>query len=162
MKDGNINSKAKRNYYVDVIAFIPFLLLLISGIVMLKYHAGAPYESTAMGLSGYVWTNVHKALTIIALPLVVLHLVLHANWLKKLFTFKLKNKNKGINISLFIFFVLCVVTSLLGWLVFPDSDIAGLLLGLHNKLGIVLVVLFVVHVLIYTKWLVKMTKKVLD
>ena len=34
-------NKSVRNYYVDMLALLPFLALLVSGLVMLKYHSGA-------------------------------------------------------------------------------------------------------------------------
>lgn len=161
MNQGNNKSKAKRNYYVDIIAFVPFLLLLMSGIVMLKYHSGTPYEVENMGLSGDSWIKIHKILAVISLPIVILHLVLHLNWFKTLFTFKLKNRHRGINITLFIFFLLCASTSLFSWLIFTDSDAGKLLRGLHNKLGIILLIFFAIHVVVNFKWLKGMTMKLL-
>lgn len=161
MKQGNSKSKAMRNYYVDIIAFVPFLFLLISGIVMLKYHSGTSSEVESMGLSGDAWILAHKVLAVISLPIVMLHLVLHVNWFKKLFTLKLKNKHRGINVTLFIFFLLCASTSLLSWLVFADSDTGKLLRGLHNKLGIILLVFFAIHIVVNFKWLKGMTMKLL-
>lgn len=156
------SSKSIRNYYVDIISFLPFLFLLLTGIIMLAYHGGLPYDNETLGLDGNSWMFIHKTLTIIALPLVILHLALHFNWLKKLFTFKLKNKHRGINVTLFVLFVLCSITALLSWLIFNDSDLGQLLRGLHNKIGILLIVFFAIHLISYTGWILGMTKKLLN
>ncbi len=153
-------SKTIRNYYVDIIAFLPFLLLLISGIIMLQYHGGKAYLDETMGINGNTWIIIHKILTVISLPIVLLHLALHYNWLKKLVTLKLKNKHSGMNISIFIIFLLCASTSLLSWLIFANSNIGEALRGIHNKLGILLIVFFAIHILNYYKWIVNMTKSV--
>ena len=154
-------TKATRNYLVDMIAFLPFLLLLVTGIIMLMYHAGKPYSEETMGLTGNVWLITHKILTVIALPLIMVHLFFHYEWLKKLFTFTLKNKHKGLNITLFVLFILCVLTSLLSWLVFNDSNIGKAMKGIHNKFGILLIIFFVIHISNYFKWIVNMTKIIL-
>ena len=110
------NSKAIRNYWVDIISFLPFLLLLFSCIIMLMYHAEKPYYEETLGLNGDTWLLIHKISTLIATPLIILHLILHSDWLKKLFTLKLKNKYKRKNITLLVSFTLCLFTSLHGLL----------------------------------------------
>lgn len=161
MKKTNNQSKSTRNYYVDVIAFLPFLLLLITGIIMLGYHGGKPYDSETLGFDGNVWIFIHKTLTVIAFPIVMLHLILHFDWIKKLFTLKLKNKHRGTNVVLFLIFLICSLTALVSWLVLGDSETGNLLRGLHNKFGLLLIVFFVIHLISYTQWIVGMTKRIL-
>lgn len=155
------NSKPTRNYWVNAISFLPFLLLLISGIIMLLYHTGRPYPVETIGLNGDTWLVIHMVLSIIAVPFVVLHLYLHFDWLKKLFAFKLKNKHKRKNITLFVIFTLCVLTSLFSLFIVPDSNVRDGLRGIHNKLGLIMLVFFAIHIVNYFKWIVSMTYKVL-
>lgn len=162
MKQDKITTKSTRKYYVDIIAFLPFLLLIVTGVIMIKYHSGAPYESATFGLLGNNWIFIHKLLSVIAAPLVIIHLTLHISWIKKLFTFKLKNKHKGINITLFILFLLCSATSFLPWFIMGDSEVGNMLRGIHNKFGLLLIIFFIIHVSVYLKWIVSMTKKVFN
>lgn len=162
MNQNKKKSKATLNYYVDIIAFLPFLLLLLTGIVMLAYHGGKPYDAKTIGVDGYTWIQIHRIFTIIATPLVIFHLIMHLDWLKKLFTFKLKNKRRGVNITLFIFFLLSALTSLFSWLIFGSSNIGNALRGVHNKFGILLIIFFIIHLIVYFKWIIKMTQRVLN
>ena len=157
----NKNTKAIRNYWVDMISFLPFLFLLTTGVIMLMYHTGKPYSVETIGLNGETWMIIHKTLTVIALPLIIVHLFFHIEWLKKLFRLTLKSKYKGINVTLFVLFVLCVLTSLLSWLVFNDSNIGKAMRGIHNKFGILLIVFFVIHISNYFKWIVNMTRRIM-
>lgn len=153
-------NNSRRNYFVDIIALLPFLALLFTGAILLVYHVRKAPELETLGIDGHMWLLLHKIATVFAAPLILLHLVLHFNWLKKLFTFKLKNKNKGKNITLFVLFLLCVVTSFLSWFIYKDSATGDGLRGIHNKFGILLIVFFVLHIISYTRWLINMTRKI--
>ncbi len=153
------NTKAARNYYVDIVSFVPFLLSILSGIVMLIYHISGNSDYKIIGFGREKWLLAHQILSLIALPFIFLHLSLHSFWLKKLFSLQLKSNHKGKNITLFIVFILCVTTSLLSWLVFKDSVIGNLLRGLHNKLGVIMTLFFILHISAYSKWLINMSRK---
>ena len=155
-------NKTSQRCVVNLFSFLPFLFLLITGMIMLMYHAGNPYSLKVLGLDGNDWLFLHKTFTIISLPLIVLHLYQHLDWLKKLFTLSLKNKHKRVNVTLFVVFILCALTSLLSWLIFNDSFIGKALKGMHNKFGMLLIILFVIHIAIYSKSLLKTTKKMLE
>lgn len=155
-------SKSRINYYVDIAIFLPFLFLITTGLFMLAYHSGKPYPETILGRDGYFWIAVHQVLAAISFILVGVHLYLHFGWIKKLFSGKLKNKYRIRNLILFILFIATTLTSVLPWLLLGESDIAKLLLGLHNKIGLLLIAFFIIHLLTYFRWLAGMTKKVLN
>ncbi len=152
-------SKATRNYYLDLFTLVPFLFLLISGLVVLRYHGGTDHVVETIGLNGDIWLLVHKVCAVTVLPLIVTHLWLHAYWVKNIFSKKKKSKNNDMNISLFVVFSLCVLTAFLAWLVFSGKPVADLLREVHNKLGFALIFFFIVHLKNYFKWLLTMTKK---
>jgi len=154
-------TKSEQNYYADLIAFVPFILLLFTGIVMLGYHVGKPYSNETLRLSGYTWILAHKILTVIALPLITVHLLLHLNWIKKIFSNRQKSRHRGKNVTLLILFLLTAGTSLLSWLVVNNSETALGLRGIHNKIGILLIIFFILHLISYFKWLLTMTKRVI-
>ncbi|NPD47682.1 MULTISPECIES: DUF4405 domain-containing protein [unclassified Lentimicrobium] len=159
MKTKNNSSKAKRNYYIDIAMLLPFLMLLFTGIIMLIYHTGKPYPETSLGLDGESWLKIHVVSAIISFVLVGIHLSLHLTWFKKLFSGQLKNKYWVRNLILVIVFLFTLLTSFIPLLFLGESDAAKMMLGIHNKLGLLLIVFFFIHLLSYFKWLVNMTKK---
>lgn len=161
MKAENKLSKARRNYYLDIASLLPFLLLLFTGIIMLMYHTGKPYLETTLGRDREFWLNTHIVFGVISFVMTTIHVSLHVNWLKKLFTGKLKNKYWIRNLILLIVFSLTILTSAIPWLILDESNTASMLLGIHNKMGLLLIIFFVVHLLTYSKWLVNMTKNAL-
>lgn len=162
MKAQNNMSKSRRNYYVDIATLLPFILLLFTGIIMLIYHTGKPYLETTLGKDGDFWLDTHIVFAVISFVMIIIHLSLHLNWFKKLFIGKLKNKYWLRNLILVIVFSLTFLTSTIPWLILEESDTETLLLGIHNKLGLLLIIFFVIHLLSYLKWLVNMTKKVFN
>jgi hypothetical protein len=154
-------SKATRNYILNIVTLVPFFMLLISGIVILRYHGGEPYETMSLGMNGHTWLRAHRILALVVIPLIVIHLWFHGYWIKKLFSFKNKNKGKNndMNLILFVVFVLTVLTALISWFLFSGKPAAELLREVHNKLGFALIFFFIVHLVNYFRWLLKMTKK---
>ena len=159
---GNKISKASRNYYLNVITILPFLILILSGLIILRYHGGESYEVATIGISGHIWLTIHRILALIVIPLIILHIWLHGYWIKKLFSLKQKNKGKNndMNIALFVAFLLTMLTALLSWLIFEEKPIADLLRELHNKLGFALIFFFIVHLVNYFRWLMNMSQKI--
>lgn len=152
-------SKSKTRFYIYSIALLPYILLLTSGVIMLYYHTGASYESTFWGQDGNFWLAFHKYTMIVTTPLILLHLFVKTKWVKNFFLFKQKGKFKISNTVLFIFFLVCLFSSLSSWIVFDNSDIAILLRGIHNKFGILLIIVSLIHFGNYWKVIINQVKK---
>lgn len=152
-------SKANQNYLVELIAF---LLMIITGLIMLIYHITENDFLLILGIPKNSWLLSHKISSCIALSFVIIHLVQHVDWIKKLFTFKLKNKFKRLNTALFIVFLLTVFTAIFSWLIFPDTNISNGLKGIHSKLGFLCVILFFFHIKNYFTWIKRMTLKFIN
>lgn len=135
-------SKATRNYYVDIISLIPFLLMIGTGIIMLIYHTGKPYCTETLSINGNTWLIIHKFFSVLSFILVAIHLIIHIDWLKNLFLKKLSNKYKSINITLLIVFLLTTLTALSSWLIVSNTEVSEELRGAHNKLGLLLIIFF--------------------
>lgn len=153
-------SKATRNYYVDIISLIPFLLMIGTGIIMLIYHTGKAYCTKTLSIDGNTWLIIHEFFSVLSFILVVIHLIIHIDWLKNIFLKKSSNKYKGINITLLIVFSLTALTALSSWLIVSNTEVSEGLRGAHNKLGLLLIIFFSIHITNYFKWLVKMTNQV--
>lgn len=152
-------SKASRNYVYNLFSLFPFTFLLFTGIVVLRYHGGAPYIIETFGIDGYQWLWIHRITAIINIPIILVHLLWHLHWFKMLISLRFKGKNSGMNFTLFIVFILCAFTALLAWLVYRDSPVAEILREVHNKLGLLLIFFFIIHLSSYFKWFVNMTRK---
>jgi hypothetical protein len=141
-----IQSRGKIRFYIYASAFLPFILLLSSGAIMLYYHTGAPKEALILAKDGHFWLAFHKTVSIVCTPFILLHLFVKTNWVKNFFLFKLKGRVKTSNIVLFLAYSICLFTAIGSWLVFSDNDIASLMKGVHNKVGILLLFIFCIHV----------------
>lgn len=153
--------KSSRNYVYDIFSFFPFVFLLFTGIVVLRYHGGYPYVLETFGIDGYQWLWIHRITALAIIPIILVHLLLHLHWLKMLLKLSLKGKNSGMNLTLFIIFLLSAITALLAWFVFGVSPVAEILREVHNKLGLLLIFFFVIHLSNYFKWFLHMTRKIL-
>jgi magnesium-transporting ATPase (P-type) len=151
-------SESRKKYLVDILALFPFLILLFTGIVMLIYHTGKTYSETTFGINGNLWLNIHIVFAVISFVMITLHLSLHLNWFKKLFSGKLKNKYWIRNLILVFLFLFAILTSFIPLLFLSESNTATTMLGIHNKLGLLMIIFFVIHILSYFKWLVNMSK----
>lgn len=160
MKGQNKFSKSEKNYYVDIVSLLLFLILLFSGIIMLGYHAGKSATQSTLNFSYDFWMQTHIIFAVISFVAICIHLSLHINWFKKLFSGKTNNKHWVSNLILIFLFLITTLTSILPWLNIVNSDYKSLLLGIHNKFGLLLLIFFVVHLFSYFNWLVNTTRKI--
>jgi hypothetical protein len=152
-------SKANQKYLVELLAFLPFIAMIITGLIMLYFHTNPNDGLELSGLQKNEWLFFHKLSSLITIPIIIWHLVQHIDWFKKLFTLRLKNKFKRLNTSLFVVFLFTMLTSLLSWLIFKDNPIGFGLRGFHSKLGFATIILFVFHIKNYFSWIIKMSRK---
>lgn len=157
-----LKSNANRNYVVELLAFIPFVLMIASGLFMLVYHISENEKLFIFGMNKSSWLLFHKIASSLSLSMVIWHLIQHVYWIKNLFTFKLHSKFKRLNTALFIVFTLAVLTAYCSWLVLPETIINDGLKGIHSKLGFLTIILFIFHIRNYFSWLKKMTIKFLN
>lgn len=159
MKVQNKISRSERNYYVDIATLLPFFLLVVTGIIMLVYHTGKPYSESILNKDGDFWLITHIIFAFITFAMITIHLSLHLNWFKKIFSGKRNTKYWISNLILVMLFLSTTLTSLFPLLILEESNATGLMLGLHNKIGLLLIVFLVIHLFSYFRWLINMTKK---
>ena len=159
MKTKHRITKARLNFYIDIVSLLPFFLLLITGLILLMYHSGRPYTETILQFEQSNWLNFHKILSIVSSTLIIIHLVAHTKWLKQLFTAKLKGKKNISNLLLLITFVLTALLAFIPWFFIKNANVSAELLGIHNKVGLLLLLFFIIHLSNYYKWIIKMIKK---
>ncbi|HKM45782.1 MAG TPA: hypothetical protein VJY12_10030 [Dysgonamonadaceae bacterium] len=159
MKTKSSLPKSRKNYYVDIAALVPFLMLLFTGIIMLMYHTGTSKLENILSRDGHFWLNTHIAFAIISSMIILVHLSLHLNWFRKLFSAK-RNKYWFRNLMLVILFFVTAFTSFIPLLILEESTASSMILGIHNKFGLLLIAFFIIHLLSYSKWLISTTQKV--
>jgi hypothetical protein len=127
--------------------------LLSTGIILLIFGDGSNQDQSFLLLNSEQWLNVHHLMTLIALPLVFLHIAMHWKVILKLLSPRTHFRHKPLNLSLLVLFTLTTGTGLTAWLVYkvPQSD--EWLHSIHNKLGMALIVFYATHLALYASWL---------
>jgi len=81
-------SKARINYYVDIIIAISFVLVALSGLILFFAGSGGyqggrnpRYARETLGFSRLLWKDLHDWGGIVMMGGVFLHLVLHWKWI---------------------------------------------------------------------------------
>lgn len=83
--------RSKLNFIIDIVAFIAFLLLTTTGI-LLRYilPPGSGKHSTIWNLDRHEWGGIHFWISIVFFSILALHLFLHWRWIFSL----IKGKSK--------------------------------------------------------------------
>jgi len=86
--------RSKFNFVIDIVAFVAFLLLTTTGILM-RYilPPGSGKHSTIWNLDRHEWGSMHFWISLVFFSILTLHLVLHWRWIVRLFTGKPKKKS---------------------------------------------------------------------
>jgi len=81
-------SRAKLNYLLDGVIAIAFIASALSGIVFLFAGSGGyqggrnpTFRTEILGIDRAVWSDLHAWVSLVMIAGVVIHLVLHWNWI---------------------------------------------------------------------------------
>lgn len=149
--------KLKLNYLVDLAFFVQFALVGYSGLIMYFNHDGA---SPILRL-------IHDKIGILMLVFFVVHIALHWRWIvltTRNFFRKERQMKEGRKLKLnylvdLAFFVQFALVGYSGLIMFFNHHGAGQILRLiHDKVGILMLVFFVVHIVLHWRWIVFITK----
>ena len=150
--------KTRLNYLIDVGLFIQFVLVGYSGLVMYFNEHGA----------GYFLRLIHDKVGILMLIFFVVHIALHWKWIvtttKNFFVRKRKiKKSSKIKLNYLVdlaFFVQFVLVGYSGLIMSFNHHAAGPILRLiHDKVGILMLAFFAVHIALHRRWILFTTKK---
>jgi len=67
------------NFWVDVAAFVVFLVLVFTGFI-LHLHPSGGGAGSVLDISGQDWKGIHMLSAMLFLVLIIVHLVLHRSW----------------------------------------------------------------------------------
>ena len=75
------------NFIVDVVAFIGFVVLTTTGVLM-RYilPPGSGHYSTVLNLDRHEWGDIHFWISVVFFSVLILHLVLHWRWIVSVIT----------------------------------------------------------------------------
>jgi cytochrome b subunit of formate dehydrogenase len=81
-------SKVKLNYWLDGVIAIAFIASALSGVVFLFAGSGGyqggrnpSFQTEMLGIERSVWSDLHTWVGLVMIVGVVIHLVLHWNWI---------------------------------------------------------------------------------
>ncbi len=79
--------KAGINFWIDILAFLTFLICTVSGWALMAIRPGEHGAQTGLlssevlwGISRFEWMNLHNLIGWIFVALVAVHLVMHWRW----------------------------------------------------------------------------------
>ena len=76
---------SKKNFIVDIFAFICFVFLVSTGIILFyNLPKGSGHSSTIWNLDRHEWGNIHFWIAVSFLLILALHFVLHWQWIVSL------------------------------------------------------------------------------
>ena len=142
--------------WVDIYNGILFIVIVFSLIV-------------GHGIFARFWRSIHIASGILLLAGLITHLGLHMKWIRSVLLRSPKSlpgivrKNRRVNVWILLISPLCILTGIVNWLSpgtspmhFPHNWN-----GLHHLCGLVLILLFSVHLALHWKWIVVNTQRYL-
>jgi hypothetical protein len=93
VKKKSRQSRAVFNFWIDLLAFLTFLISTISGLALMRSpgghgpeladvaNVGLPNANLLWGLSRFEWQHLHTQISIICVVLIAVHLVMHWRWI---------------------------------------------------------------------------------
>lgn len=154
-------NKSDINFYTGLFIFFPFIFLAFSGLLIaIYYHAGGYLEqATVLGVNRSGWLYFHKLTAVISLLGITVHLFLHTGWIKMLLKKKILGSTKSTKITVLLFIALFAVslTGIFCWLFLPAHVHLEKykIIEIHEKIGIILTVLFIFHFINHWRWMVR-------
>ena len=154
-----VSGTARANFYVNLAALAPFMITIATGMVIqIQYHMHhLPDTALVLGLGRHGWLTLHKVSAVISLACILHHCAHHWRLIvtvtkKKLY---LKKMSAGIiSYYLFLVFVPTALTAIASWL-FLQGHARFMLVEIHDKLALLLIVIFAVHLVSRAGWMVR-------
>lgn len=104
------------------------------------------------------WTFIHKWSAVTFTFIAILHIVQHLKWYKTVFKKHLFHKNR-VTIILTIIMIIVSLLGFLPWImgIFPTQEtLRYTLIEIHDKIGIVFMVIMIGHILKRLKWYINL------
>jgi hypothetical protein len=163
----NISNSAKNNFYLNLLNFIPFIIVVISGLILqIEYHMHRlPDDYFVSGLNRSGWLILHKISITILLAGIITHCVLHwkfiSIWSGKILRLKFLSSS-SLSYWLFIISIPTCLIAMASWILFNHGDPARyLLIEIHDKLALLWIVFSIIHIISRTGWIIRTYRKLI-
>ena len=104
--------KTKKNFLIDAIAFVCFVFLVSTGVVMYVNLPPGSKTNAIWGLDRHQWGEIHFWLAVVFLGILILHLIMHWRWIVSLVKGKRKEgSGRRILYGLIAFFALLIIAA---------------------------------------------------
>ena len=162
----NISRLTKINFYLNLLNFIPFLIVIITGLILqIAYHMHRlPDNYLVSGLNKPGWLLLHEISASISLAGIIIHCMLHWKFIttttKKIFNRKSKTRILS-SYYLLIIYIPTFLTSIGSWIFFNDKDSTRhTLVEIHDKLALILIIFSLIHIISRFGWMMRTYQKI--
>ncbi|MBV5281725.1 MAG: DUF4405 domain-containing protein [Paludibacter sp.] len=154
---------------INIALLITGFIVVYSGfLIQLSYHIGQhgviDFNKTVLHFNYSGWTNIHKISILSLTVFMVFHFIQHWSWFKTIIKKNLIQKNTQVFL-LSTVFILVAITGYIPWMVDltgNDEITRKVFLEIHDKLTIILFILFILHVSKRLKWFKITIKKIMN
>jgi hypothetical protein len=166
-RSNNLSKSVKTNFFINLLNFIPFLIVIITGLILQvgyhMHHLPDGYVVSCLNKSG--WSILHKISASISLAGLITHFMLHWNFISVISDKILRKKSIATATLSYWLFIISVPTCLIAmtsWIFLNHGDIARhILVEIHDKLALLLIILFIMHIISRAGWIIKTYRKLL-
>lgn len=158
-KPSPVSDTARANFYINLMALVPFLVLIATGhILQTEYHMHhLPEGALIMGLGRHGWLTLHELSAVISLACILHHCAHHWKFIVTVTKKKLYRKKMSsgiVSYILFLVFIATALTAFVSW-IFLEGRARHMLVEVHDKLALLLTLVFAVHLITRTGWMVR-------
>lgn len=143
--------------------FSGFLTVFSGLLIQFQYHIGHhSRDSYSLGFDYSSWSWIHKISSVILSLLAAFHIALHWKWYKTVIEKRLLNRNKEV-ITLSAIFVVAAITGFIPWIIdLADGNelIRKGFVEFHDKIAVILLIYFILHVVKRLKWFLTSLEKI--
>ena len=108
--------RKKFGILIDIIAFVLFTFLASTGLLLhFMLPPGSGWSATILGMSRHEWGEIHFWIAVSFFSILMVHLVLHAGYIKKLFAGTEENPHRlrlYLGLTGFVFVIMLALTPL--------------------------------------------------
>jgi len=161
-----MTNKTKHNFWLDVIIFVSLLITTSTGFLLWLV---IPHQLNVafLGFASSVWIATHICFGVAGLTSIVMHIVLHWDWLKALRGRSLRGMpeklraNRVVDRIIWIAFIATNVFGVMAWALHFGDDVYAVSFTdrLHVVFGIAWTIFAIVHLVLHWKWIASTSQR---
>lgn len=166
-KLNNTSNSSKMNFYLNLLNFILFLIVVITGfIIQIGYHMhNLPDDYAISGLARAGWLNFHRISASFFLAGIIAHCLLHRGFISTISDKILRRKPllpASISYWLFIVSIPTTLVAMVSWIfVSVDDPARFILVEIHDKIILLWIILSIIHIASRANRIIRVYKKLI-